>query len=113
VLVLRAKVQLAAMAGYTCGAHAGSLWLALAAACLALRAQWVLQFVCAPVLSSVQHSHSSDLASPPLPQVAGELVSRFREREEGVKADVFATYGVLLEQVREGGRRYAPQDPNR
>ncbi len=47
------------------------------------------------------------------PQVAGELVSRFREREEGVKADVFATYGGLLEQVREGSRRYAPQDPNR
>jgi hypothetical protein len=54
--------------------------------------------------------------APPLPtprQVAGELVARFREREEGVKGDVFAAYVALLEAVREGSRRYAPADPAR
>jgi hypothetical protein len=45
--------------------------------------------------------------------VAGELVARFREREEGVKGDVFAAYVALLEAVREGGRRYTAADPSR
>lgn len=33
-------------------------------------------------------------------KAAGELVARFREREENVKADVFAAYCDLLRQVR-------------
>jgi hypothetical protein len=45
--------------------------------------------------------------------VAAELVARFREREEGVKGDVFATYAALLEEVRASSRRYAPSDPGR
>ena len=41
-----------------------------------------------------------DLLAELYPQVAPPLRARFREREETVKADVFATLVVLLQQVR-------------
>ena len=41
-------------------------------------------------------------------QAAPALRARFREREETVKADVFSTFTVLLQQVR---RHAAPSRP--
>jgi len=44
-------------------------------------------------------------------KAAGELVNRFREREENVKGDVFAAYITLARQVGAVGRLAAPADP--
>lgn len=53
----------------------------------------------AKLLSAVVHAYPESLADV-YRAAASELVARFREREEGVKADVFAAYCDLLRQVR-------------
>jgi cullin-associated NEDD8-dissociated protein 1 len=55
----------------------------------------------AKLLSALVHSYPDQLADI-YSKAAGELVARFREREENVKADVFAAYCDLLRQVRLG-----------
>lgn len=40
-----------------------------------------------------------DLLNATYPAVTPALLARFREREETVKADVFATFVALLQQV--------------
>ena len=44
---------------------------------------------------------------------AGELIGRFKEREENVKADVFAAFTALMRQVGTVAKRYPPGDPAR
>lgn len=55
----------------------------------------------AKLVSALVHAYPDQL-SDIYSKAAGELVGRFREREENVKADVFAAYCDLLRQVRGG-----------
>lgn len=59
---------------------------------------WKVRRAAAKVLSAALVSRPDKLAAM-VPRVAPTLISRFREREENVKMDVFATFNVLLEQV--------------
>ena len=42
------------------------------------------------------------------PEVAPVLIARFKEREENVKMDVFATFNDLLQQVAQVAACFAP-----
>lgn len=52
----------------------------------------------AKLISALVHAYPDQL-SVIYSKAASELVSRFREREENVKADVFTAYCDLLRQV--------------
>lgn len=55
----------------------------------------------AKLVSALVHAYPEQIADI-YSKAAGELVGRFREREENVKADVFAAYCDLLRQVGHG-----------
>jgi len=59
---------------------------------------WKVRRAAAKVLSAIITSRPDKLASL-VPDLAPELISRFKEREENVKMDVFATFNDLLVQV--------------
>jgi hypothetical protein len=64
--------------------------------------RWHNSLLCraaAKLLTAVMHSYP-DQVSDIYTKAAPELVARFREREENVKADVFGAYCHLLRQVR-------------
>ncbi|GFH06744.1 TIP120 domain-containing protein, partial [Haematococcus lacustris] len=71
---------------------------------------WKVRRAAAKLLSALASSYVDAI-----PQVYGsaatELVSRFKEREENVKVDVFATFVVLARQVAAAAKRFAPDDP--
>jgi hypothetical protein len=46
------------------------------------------------------HHHHTRQVSEVYRASAGELVSRFREREESVKGDIFGAVSALIKQVR-------------
>ncbi|KAF6251732.1 armadillo-type protein [Scenedesmus sp. NREL 46B-D3] len=71
---------------------------------------WKVRRAAAKLLSALVHSYPDQLADI-YSKAAGELVARFREREENVKADVFAAYCDLLRQVGIVAGRYAANDP--
>ncbi|KAG2500009.1 hypothetical protein HYH03_002291 [Edaphochlamys debaryana] len=72
---------------------------------------WKVRRAAARILSALVARYPDSL--PALYRAAlGELVGRFeREREEGVKADVFAALGELLAQVGATTGRYPQGDP--
>jgi len=59
---------------------------------------WKVRRAAAKVLSAIIVSRADKL-SELFPEVAPVLVSRFREREENVKMDVFSTFNDVLQQV--------------
>jgi len=62
---------------------------------------WKVRRAAAKVLSAIIVSRPHRLAAL-VPEIAPELISRFKEREENVKMDVFATFNELLVQVGAG-----------
>eukprot|EP00878_Enallax_costatus_P002222 GHUV01002394.1.p1 GENE.GHUV01002394.1~~GHUV01002394.1.p1 ORF type:complete len:958 (+),score=265.35 GHUV01002394.1:286-3159(+) len=72
---------------------------------------WKVRRAAAKLISALVHAYPDQL-SDIYSKAAGELVSRFREREENVKADVFAAYCDLLRQVGVVSHRYGANDPN-
>uniref|UniRef100_A0A7S3QNX2 TATA-binding protein interacting (TIP20) domain-containing protein n=1 Tax=Dunaliella tertiolecta TaxID=3047 RepID=A0A7S3QNX2_DUNTE len=63
-------------------------------------------------LISVVASQYPDAVAEVYKRTSGELINRFREREENVKGDVFAAYIVLARQVGNVSKRYRSEDPN-
>ncbi len=61
-------------------------------------ASWKVRRGAAKLLAAVYTNYSGDLDAL-YPKTVPSLLSRFREREENVKADVFHTFVVLLQQV--------------
>tara|TARA_B110001452_G_scaffold18888_1_gene15310 strand:+ start:241 stop:3870 length:3630 start_codon:yes stop_codon:yes gene_type:complete len=59
---------------------------------------WKVRRAAAKVLSAIIISSPAKLAEL-FPEVAPVLIGRFKEREENVKMDVFATFNDLLQQV--------------
>lgn len=59
---------------------------------------WKVRRAAAKVLSAIIVSRPERLREL-LPEVVPVLVGRFKEREENVKMDIFATFGDLLDQV--------------
>ena len=62
---------------------------------------WKVRRAAAKTLAAAVPAYP-ELLSSVYGRCAGELVGRFREREENVKVDVFATYCDLVNQVRGG-----------
>uniref|UniRef100_A0A383VAE3 TATA-binding protein interacting (TIP20) domain-containing protein n=1 Tax=Tetradesmus obliquus TaxID=3088 RepID=A0A383VAE3_TETOB len=71
---------------------------------------WKVRRAAAKLLSALVHAYPDQLADI-YSKAAGELVARFREREENVKADVFAAHCDLLRQVGIVSGRYDATDP--
>ncbi|KAF8067210.1 CAND1 [Scenedesmus sp. PABB004] len=71
---------------------------------------WKVRRAAAKLVSALVRAYP-DAVGDLYAAAAGELVARFREREENVKADVFAAYADLLRQVGAVAARFAPDDP--
>lgn len=61
-------------------------------------ASWKVRRGAAKLLAAVYTNYSADL-DVLYPKTVPALLSRFREREENVKADVFVAFIALLQQV--------------
>ena len=61
-------------------------------------ASWKVRRGAAKLLAAVYTNYAGDLQAL-YPKTVPSLLSRFREREENVKADVFAAFIALLQQV--------------
>ena len=61
-------------------------------------ASWKVRRGAAKLLAAVYTNYIGDLDAL-YPKTVPSLLSRFREREENVKADVFAAFIALLQQV--------------
>ncbi|KAF5826060.1 armadillo-type protein [Dunaliella salina] len=72
---------------------------------------WKVRRAAAKLISAVA-SQYPDAVAEVYKRTSGELINRFREREENVKGDVFAAYIVLARQVGNVSRRFRPEDPN-
>ena len=62
-------------------------------------ASWKVRRGAAKLLAAVYTNYSADLDAL-YPKTVPSLLSRFREREESVKADIFHAFVALLQQVR-------------
>lgn len=61
-------------------------------------ASWKVRRGAAKLLAAVYANYAADLDAL-YPKTVPALLARFREREENVKADVFAAFIALLQQV--------------
>ena len=62
-------------------------------------ASWKVRRGAAKVLAAVYTNYSGDLDAL-YPKTIPSLLTRFREREENVRADIFVAFITLLQQVR-------------
>ena len=68
---------------------------------------WKVRRAAAKLLSAIIVSRPDKLGEL-FPEVAPVLIARFKEREENVKMDVFATFNDLLQQVAQVAACFAP-----
>ena len=61
-------------------------------------ASWKVRRGAAKVLAAVYTNYSGDLDAL-YPKTVPSLLTRFREREENVRADIFVAFITLLQQV--------------
>eukprot|EP00879_Flechtneria_rotunda_P007662 GHRR01008035.1.p1 GENE.GHRR01008035.1~~GHRR01008035.1.p1 ORF type:complete len:648 (+),score=253.35 GHRR01008035.1:1250-3193(+) len=71
---------------------------------------WKVRRAAAKLVSAVVHAYPDQLGEV-YSKAAGELVSRFKEREESVKADIFTAYSDMLRQVAIVSSHYAENAP--
>lgn len=71
---------------------------------------WKVRRCAVKLLSAIIEAYP-DQVSEVYSKAASELVSRFREREESVKADIFGAMSSLLKQVGVVSSRYDQKDP--